>query len=91
MSATWKNLSSRMNHDVIVMLDFSRDKDTEKAIVRVTVNSRHSNDDFVLYPPNDRALDCFDHPYHYLNRVLQSGSYQTVDHGDGSVIRQNLV
>lgn len=76
MSATqWKNLAVRDGDSRHITLDYGIDDDTQQPIVRVAVQGQ---DDFILYPPNSQALDCFYHPYAYLNRVLQSGSYQTV-------------
>lgn len=74
----WFNLACRKSHDTIVTLDFKRD-DFGEDTIRVIVNSPTS--DFVLYPPNDRALDAYHHPFVYLNRVLQRGTYRERDIG----------
>lgn len=66
-----KNLAVRKNDDYIVGLWY--DFDAEQCEVIVNVISR--DEDFVLYPPNCKALDCYFHPFAYANRVLQRGTF----------------
>ncbi len=65
----WTNLSQRTNDRLTVSLDFSREENQ----VRVKVSGR---EDFILYPENENALDAFRHPFYYLNRALQAGTYK---------------
>lgn len=81
--AVWQNLHERTCDGSTVALDYHKDERTNEATVRVSYHSAQT--DFILYPPNDKALDAFYHPFVYLNRVLQRGSYS--DHSDATHTR----
>lgn len=66
------NLATRCNDGLTVSLDY--DFYDNQAIVSV----KSENEDFTLEPPNDRALDCYYHPFAYANRVLTTGSFAGV-------------
>lgn len=70
MPARIHNLASRNSSGVIVSLDWNEDEND----IMVSVKS-HSTD-FVLHPPNDKALDCYYHPFAYADKVLASGNYR---------------
>jgi len=74
----WVNLSDRNSDGTIVTLDF-QPCDGYDAI-RVTVKNARTGEDFILYPENHNALDCFNHPYAFASKVLSSGRMDTVAH-----------
>lgn len=63
------NLAVRSNSAISVSLDW--DADNEEIMVSVHSESA----DFTLYPPNHRALDCYKHPFAYMDHVLCTGRY----------------
>jgi hypothetical protein len=79
----WQTLTERTCDGSTVTLSFWRNPISGEATVRVSYVSPGT--DFILYPPNENALDAFHHPYAYLNRVLQRGTY--ADHSDDSKTR----
>ncbi len=78
----WQNLAHRSADGCSVSLDVWIDSHGE-AQVRVSYVSPSA--DFILYPPNENALDAFHHPWVYFNRVLQRGTYH--DHSDAEKTR----
>jgi len=42
--------------------------------ISIRVISRAAS--FVMFPPNDKALDAFNHPFFYMDRVLTCGQYR---------------
>lgn len=74
----WQNLSDRQNDDYRISLDFRKDTLTEDSEVRVSVHVISSGEDFTLYPPNNLALDCFNHPFAYAHRAIMSGRMDKV-------------
>lgn len=67
-----RNLATRDSNGIAVSLDY----DTKEKEIRVSVKSE--SEDFTLYPPNACALDCFEHPYAYADRVLKRGTFVEV-------------
>lgn len=63
------NLAQRCNSGLTVSLDW--DADAEEVLVSVKSESA----DFVMHPPNHRALDCYRHPFAYADHVLTTGRY----------------
>jgi len=69
--------------DTVVLADRSSDGtsvtlsyDFAEEQATVSVDSAHGN--FVLYPPNPVALDCYYHPFAYADRVLHRGTFAQV-------------
>jgi hypothetical protein len=64
------NLAVRQSSGITVSLDWSEDEND----ITVSVNCADTN--FILHPPADKAMDCFNHPFAYADKVLASGSYR---------------
>jgi len=79
---TWQNLAERTSNGCTVSLDYWTNLRGETTI-RVSYVSPSA--DFILYPPNDRALDAFHHPWVYFDRVMKRGTYD--DHSDAEKTR----
>lgn len=71
-----KILATRKSGNVIVCLAY----DFGASQVEIIVNA--PTEDFILYPENSRALDCFHHPYAYADFMLKSGRCERVRHED---------
>lgn len=54
------NLATRKSDGRMVVLNWYPDENTVEVIV-----NEPGETDLVIYPPNDRALDAFYHPYAY--------------------------
>jgi hypothetical protein len=63
------NLATRNNSGLFVSLDYDSDKE------EIMVSVKSETADFILYPPNHRALDCYRHPFAYADHVLMTGRY----------------
>lgn len=46
---------------------------------QIAVHCQSQSEDFIMYPPNCKALDCFYHPFAYRDRVLTRGTYFAPD------------
>jgi uncharacterized FlaG/YvyC family protein len=68
-----KNLAIRENHGISISLDF---EDTTKEI---SVSVKSETENFVMREiPHKLALDVFNHPYAYADRLVTAGTFAGV-------------
>lgn len=70
----WQNLAERSNDGLVISLDFRAldSSFSSQNELRVRV-SRDGSELFTLYPENENALQCFNHPYAFAYRALSAG------------------
>ena len=63
-------LDTRKGDGITVELSYNRAEN--QAQVHVSTPS----EDFILYPPNHLALDCYRHPYAYADTLITTGRFE---------------
>jgi hypothetical protein len=60
-------LIKRENGGIVVTMDYN----TEFKVVGVTVEDRRTGESHLIFPDQDKVMDCFHHPFSYLDNSVQ--------------------
>lgn len=62
---SWTNLAARKSNLAMVSLEWNE----SSGATRVILNMRNQDEDFVIYPDSAHCLDCYTHPFAYVDEL----------------------
>jgi hypothetical protein len=65
-----RELAHRKSDGIEVWCDWNEDEN--ECVITVISPDAH----FMLHPPNHKVIDCYRHPFFYMDRVLTTGQYR---------------